>query len=165
VLDDVQAAALDLTQQDGTPATVPCGRLAAKLWPESRFVWLSLARMLVATGQWTEARSALDEGRRLGSEDWRVYELEGYLAAHDGKLDKAVLYLRAATLMNSEDARCRYALGKILQIERKLAEAREEFRAALRCRPDATIEAKARRRLAQVEEGLGGDAAGVPSDP
>jgi tetratricopeptide (TPR) repeat protein len=164
VLDDFQATALELALQDCLPDPVRCRRLAARVWPESRLVWLQLGLTLATAGQWTEARSALDEARKLGSEHWQAYALQGYLAGHDGKLDKAELYLRAAVLINPEDARCHYELGKILQLVRKLAEAREELRAALRCRPDATIESKARRRLAEVEEALAGDASGVPSE-
>jgi tetratricopeptide (TPR) repeat protein len=160
ILDDLEAIASHYFQPSGHPKEVVArARLARKLDPKSVWGRLGWVAALLGDEQWDVAREELNEVLTGGPVGWHGYLLQGVLAANDGETEDALGFLRQAQAANlaPEDAYAHHKLGAALLLVGKLAEARKEFRAVLRYRPDPGTAASARRAIVQINEFLGGN--------
>jgi len=164
ILDDVQAVAHHLFQHRRTGRNVSRCRLAAKLHPDFAWGQLALVSALCKAEKWEEARKALEVAAGLEPEHWGIYLMQGVLANRDDNLEAAVSYFRKALNLNPEDADSHYYLGSTLLRQVKLQEAREQYRACLRYKPEPDIAESARREIAQINEAIGDEQTSGPTD-
>ncbi len=164
ILDDVQTVAHHLFQHTRTGRNVSRCRLAAKLHPDFAWGQLVLVSALCKADKWEEARKALEVAVGLEPERWDIYLMQGILADRDGNLEAAVGYLRKALDLNPEDADSHYYLGSTLLRQFKLQEAREQYRACLRYKPEPDIAESARQEIAQINEAIGDEQTSGPTN-
>ncbi len=151
ILDDLQTIAHHFFQSKDISRC----RLAAKLHPDFAWGQLALVRALCGAEKWDEARIALDVALRLEPDRWDAYVLQGIFAHHDGNLEAAAGFLRKALALNPESARAHFGLASALGEQSKLKEARNEFRACLRYKPESEMAEDARRAIVQINELIG----------
>jgi tetratricopeptide (TPR) repeat protein len=156
--DDLQAIADHLSQPKASPQKLARARLAARLCPDLAWVQVSLARVLMTAGEWPEARTALEAAARLGPGRWDVYYLRGVFAnRRDRDPAAAVGFLRKALELNPDDSLSHLELAEVLRAQGKAREAREEYRACVRCDPAPDAADVARRAIAAINEEIGAE--------
>jgi tetratricopeptide (TPR) repeat protein len=128
VLDDLQTAALYAC---GAQELTLC-EIACKLAPNFVFAQGSLFHLLVRDGHWEEARKHLPILVRLDSEGPMTLAAEARLAAHDGKLEKAIDLLQKAVKMAPQTYQVYVFVGNIYAQQSRWSEAREAYQNALR---------------------------------
>jgi tetratricopeptide (TPR) repeat protein len=159
ILDDVEAIALHMCHQKGTDINnVAFSQIATKLRPDLAWPSLYLADALADSNQLEEAETVLARCSQLDSDLWRAvaYGIRGMLAMRKGDLNAAETHLHKAAELYPDNASARDTFGCVLLEQGKLDEAREEFRAALRCgNATPSIAAEARRTIALINEWIG----------
>jgi tetratricopeptide (TPR) repeat protein/TolB-like protein len=171
ILDDIGTIALQMCQQDATPTEeVSFCEIGAKLCPDLPWPSLHLAKALTDSNQFEEAETVLARCSQLDSDLWRAfaYGIRGMLAMGKRDLNTAETHLHKAAELYPDNASARDTYGCVLLEQGKLDEAREEFRAALRCgNATPSIAAEARRTIALINEWIGDntelDSSGVMS--
>jgi pentatricopeptide repeat protein len=155
ILDDLQAIAHHLVQQEYPGREVAQRRLAVKLHPNFAWTQFALIRSLCKAEQWDEARRIFESVQELESDRSEICLWRGIFADHDGDLDAAADYLRRASALDPENAVAHLGLAEVLRRQGKLKEAREEFRACLRYAQDTSTADTARKMIAQINEQIG----------
>jgi tetratricopeptide (TPR) repeat protein len=156
ILDDLQTIAHHFFQHKDSDRLVSRCRLAAKLHPDSAWGQVCLASALCKVGKWDEARTTLDTALQLEPNRWDIYLQQGIIAGqHDGDFEAAASYVQKALELNPESASAHFILADVLVRQGKLKEARDEFRAGLRCDPIPEEAEQAHRAIAQINERIG----------
>jgi len=164
ILDDVQTIAHHFFQHRRSARSVSRCRLAAKLHPDFAWGQVALASVLRAAKKPQEARKVLEVAQRLEPDRWDTYLLQGILAADDDNFDAAAGYLRKALELNPESAACHHSLAAVLLAQGKVEEAREQYRACLRYKPEPEMAENARRAVAKINELIGLEQDSGPED-
>ncbi|MHC4477170.1 MAG: tetratricopeptide repeat protein [Planctomycetota bacterium] len=156
ILDDLQAIAYHLTQYEGPDSeeAARC-RIAVKLDPNCPAAYHNLAGALIRDNQWEQARQAVKELEKRRPDYWGVYLRRGALASHEGDLEAAAGHLRKALELYPLEPASHYRLGLVLAEQGMLEEAREQYRACLRCQPPPGLAGDAHRKIAQINESIG----------
>jgi len=149
--DDYQVVVNQLNQMDDLPRN----RLAVKLQPESALSQFNLAGQLMNQDQWDEGRLVLQTALKLDAKGWMAHGGQGMLAWHDGQPELAVTHLRKALELYPLEASFHYFFAFVLSEQGQIKEARDEFRACLKYRPQAEQEVEARRAIAKINEKIG----------
>jgi predicted Zn-dependent protease len=141
-----------------------CQRLRAgvKLHPDLPWAQLNLARGLVLEEHYAEAEVAVRRAEDLQPGRWDVAIVRGLLEAHRQRWDAAEKHLREGLLQNPDDGFGQYFMGEVLLERGALAEARQAYRASLRCLLPPATQRAARLRLAELNERLGWESTGAP---
>jgi TPR repeat protein/TolB-like protein len=166
VLDDLQAAALHLSQL--TEGGGPELEAAYKLAPNQSGIQLNYGHQLMNRGRWDEARSLLAAIQNY-TNHWMSAMIEAQLLAHDHKLDRALQVLRQTVDLNPDVGEVRIYLGYIYATLDQLKEARDALREGLK-RPLYFGDAESARRvaaqgIAAINEKLGDERVGWPEAP
>ena len=104
-----------------------------------------------------EARLVLQAAPKLDSESSFAHASQGILARHEGQPELALTHLRKAVELYPPDANIHHALAVVLWEQGQLKEAREEFRACLKRRPEPAKAAEARHAIAEINETTGAE--------
>lgn len=161
ILDDVEAIALHMCHQKGTDINnVAFSQIATKLCTDLAWPSLYSADALTDSNQFEEAETVLARCSQPNSDLWRAfaYGIRGMLAMGKRDLNTAETHLHKAAELYPDNASARDTYGCVLFDQGKPKEAREEFRAALRCgNATPSIAAEARRTIALINEWIGDD--------
>ena len=164
VLDDLEAIAHQMLGSVRNDLPDACQRLRAgvKLHPDLPWAQLNLARGLVLEERYAEAEVAVRRAEDLQPGRWDVAIVRGLLEAHRKRWDAAEEHLRQGLLQNPDDGSGQYFMGEVLLERGALAEAREAYRASLRCLLPPATQRAARLRLAELNERLSRGDTGAP---
>jgi len=156
VLDDLQAVAHHYYQPSGKGDPVARCRLAAKLHPDTAWGQLHLVGALIGADEFIEAGKTLKIAQQLEPGRWDAYTYQGLIAVSTGDPDAAVASLRKALELNPKHGPTHYTLAKVLGMQDKLEEARDECRLALLYGSMLSAEDKAvvLRAIAEINEKL-----------
>jgi tetratricopeptide (TPR) repeat protein len=163
LMDDVQTIAHHFFQGRRTGGNVSRCRLAEKLHPDFAWGQLRLANALLSADQTEEARKVLEVASGLEPGRWDAYLLRGLLAGDDGNWQAAAGYFRKTLELNAESARAHFGLAGALLAQGKVEQAREEYRACLRYKPQPNVAGQAHQAIAQINEKIGVDQT-LPAD-
>jgi len=160
VLDDVQAIArLALMNQTFNDETAARYRAALKLHPDCLPGQLLLVEILRNDGQIDQAQRLFDRIAEPSSAGWRgavYWQCRADLAISKDRWDEAETYLLRAASFYPNSGKIHFALAGLYVRQGRLAEARSEYRAALRgefLHPNAVR--TAREAIAQINEAIG----------
>jgi Flp pilus assembly protein TadD len=131
--------------------------LAAKLAPNSAFSLYNLAAELLENKQSEEARSVLREALTLEPTGWRADFAQGMFALEERKWTEAIAFFRKSIGPNPRGGESHVWLAYALHMQGRQNEARDEFRAGLRCslRPDLVDYTN--QMIAMINEEIGTD--------
>jgi ankyrin repeat protein/tetratricopeptide (TPR) repeat protein len=155
VFDDLAVIAHHLQQPRPGEANAARSRAGVKLQPEFAWGQLALARALTDEKRVEEAERALATAQRLEPDRWDYFQVRGFLASSQRRYAEAIQDLTRALEMNPDDGMSHVILADALAEEARLEEAREAFRAGLRCPLRPQVVEAAGRGLATVNEMLG----------
>jgi ankyrin repeat protein/tetratricopeptide (TPR) repeat protein len=154
VLDDLAALAHHLQQHSEDDTSLSRARIGAKLQPDFAWGQIALARALILNDQVEEAELALEKAQRLEPDRWDYFQVKGLLAAHQRRYPDALRELRYSLELNPDAGTTHLILGQVLTQEARWEEARDAFRASLRCPLSPQTAATARQHLAGLDERL-----------
>jgi tetratricopeptide (TPR) repeat protein len=149
ILNDVEMTASRLAESDRLPEC----QTAFKLAPQNEYVRCCVIAALIADKRWDEAQKLLAEGP-LSNRLFRS-EIEAQFAVHNGKLEEAIEILRKTLNDYPDDGGLHVNLGHLYMQQKKLTDARTEYRKAL---PELYVEGTVEQvhfLLAQINEKLG----------
>ena len=149
ILNDLEMIAIRLAES----RRVPECQTAFKLAPQNEYVRCCVIAALIADIRWDEAQKLLVEGPMLNP--LFRSEIEAEFAVHNGKLDEAIEILRKTLNDYPDDGGLHVNLGHLYMQQKKLTDARTEYRKAL---PELYVEGMVEQvhfLLAQINEKLG----------
>ncbi len=132
-------------------------RIGAKLLPDSFQANVDLFLGLANEKQWDEARVLLKKIVSMQPDHWLTQCAQARLAYRENRLDEAIDLLQKSLKENPIIHNTRLFLAEVLQEQKKWREARDELRAALRCKISEEDADFARRGIALINEKIGSD--------
>ncbi len=167
VMDDLKTIALFCSMNAEPETQLACRRLGLKLCPDSLFGRLSLTGAVLDAKQFQETQDMLAEIPAPQTESWNTYcfhSLHGALALARGDLETSSENMqKALSIYPRGDTR--YLLGMVLEQQGQLRQAREEYRHALRSGLQPDTAEFVRRRIGQINDRVGFEAAERESPP
>lgn len=142
-------ARLTATKGDAAAAIAQTNEIL-QVWPEDTEARVLKTKLLLAQGRTSEARADLRELEKAAPQLPSVQVLQALMAAADGRAAAAEAQLRK--LYKPGDAESRDALVRVLQLQRKSAEAVSLLEAEVKAKPDR---AQLRQQLAEAHLAAG----------
>jgi len=150
-LNDLEVISIYLTQLDD----VLKRKAAVKLCPECAFAQFNLAIFLADHGAIQESRAPLEAGLKLEPESWFAFYARGAVECEAEDWKASIEHLQRCLEMNPDFPLAHYMLANSLFGEKRLADARDEYRAFLQTEKDSGMAARARDQIARINELLG----------
>jgi tetratricopeptide (TPR) repeat protein/TolB-like protein len=135
VLDDVQATAITFSAAGDLPekSQLPRVQIAEKIYPDCEFLLFIHINTLFELGQWEEARKLIPALEKVNPDGWRLAYAKGMLAAQDRQDKPALSLFTKANQIYPDNGSIHFNLAAELAKNGRLAEARDEYQAALSC--------------------------------
>ena len=155
VLDDLAVIAHHLEQHQAGETNLARARVGAKLQPDFPWGQLALARALTTNERFEEAGQALGTAQQLEPDRWDYFQVRGLLAARQQRYGDAIRDLNRSLELNPENGGSHLLRAQVLSQLGQWEDARDAFRASLRCPLSPEAAKEAWRGLAAVDELLG----------
>jgi tetratricopeptide (TPR) repeat protein len=162
ILDDVETTAFLCFEKLDHPMALQFLRAGLKLWPGCLGGQLSLVTILYNNHQFEEAQrvlAAITEPQAKNCDTADYWCLRGRMAEQQQHFNEAQEFLLRAVSIWPDDADAHFVLGRVYLKQRRLVEARTEFRACLGGDPPSRTATAARHLIAQINEEIGFDSA------
>ena len=156
ILGDLELTAHHAMQLRNDGRDVARGRVGLKLYPDSAWAHLAVAKALMLENRAVEALQQIERALTLEPNRWDAYLVRGMVAGRTGDPSRARLELERARTLNPEDPEVHFRLGEVFADLGQWEVALDSFRAALRYDDqyhDDLIE-RARENIAEIEETL-----------
>ena len=134
--EDIAVALANALVDKGKPdEAIPYYRLALQTWPDFARAYNGLGRAYLAKGQPDAAIQNLQRAVDIQTNLENCYDV-GCAYAQIGKLDLAIRYLQQAAAIQPDFAPAHNNLANVFMMKGQVAQAEEEWRAALKVEPD-----------------------------
>ncbi|MFC7336502.1 tetratricopeptide repeat protein [Haloferula chungangensis] len=156
LVDDVQAVALQMSQEASETEKIEPAEIANFLYPDSAYILMVLGVIYLENDELKRPGECFDHAERVDPGRWDVLLGRAQLSAlMEGKPEEIEALLQESLERNPESERVHYFLGLHFVKTRQLAQAREHFRACVRLNREREFGELAGGKLVMLSEMMG----------